>query len=151
MAEPIVSVVMPVLRPHAQHFRAAVESVLAQTLANLELVIVEDPSEIDGRELLSGIDDPRVRHIRNPERTSLVDQRNRALAECRAELVAMLDADDLAEPTRLATQRTFLDDHPDIGVLGSALTIIDDASQVLGSRTYPLSHEAIVAAMTRYN
>lgn len=151
MAEPAVSVLMPVLAPHASYFPAAVASVLAQTTEDLELVIVEDPSAIDGRELLRDLRDPRIRHVRNPERTSLVDQRNRALAEARAPFVAMLDADDLAEPHRLATQLAHLRAHPEIGVLGSALTIIDGNGERVGVRDYPCDHAAIVAAMARYN
>jgi glycosyltransferase involved in cell wall biosynthesis len=151
MAEPVVSVVMPVLNPHPVYFRAAVDSVLAQTLGELELVIVEDPSEVDGRELLAGLADTRVRHIRNPARTSLVDQRNRALAETRAGFVAMLDADDIAEPERMAKQLAYLRAHPDVGVLGSQLTIIDGDGRELGTRAYPLEHDAIVAAMCSYN
>jgi len=151
MADPTVSVLMPVLAPHSGYFPSAVRSVLAQSMPDLELVIVEDPSAIDGRELLRDFADPRIRHIRNTTRTSLVDQRNRALAEARGEFVAMLDADDLAEPRRLATQLEFLRAHPDIDVLGSALTIIDEHGARMGVRSYPLSHTEIITAMARFN
>jgi glycosyltransferase involved in cell wall biosynthesis len=153
MAEstPIVSVMMPVLGPHPVYFREAVKSVLSQTLRELELVIVEDPSESSARELLAGIDDPRVRLISNPTRTSLVDQRNRALAEARGEFVAMLDADDVARSDRLQFQLEFLRAHPHIGVLGSNLIIIDSTGAEIGTRNYPQDHDAIVAAMARYN
>jgi glycosyltransferase involved in cell wall biosynthesis len=151
MAEPTVSVLMPVLDPHPSYFRAAVRSVLAQTMGDLELIIVEDPSRSDGRDLLRELADPRIRHIRNTTRTSLVDQRNRALAEARGELVAMLDADDVAEPHRLATQLAFLHDHPEVSVLGSQLTIIDETGRRIGTRSYPQDHAAVVAAMARYN
>jgi glycosyltransferase involved in cell wall biosynthesis len=142
---------MPVLAPHPIYFRQAVDSILAQTLRELELVIVEDPSESSGAELLRDITDPRVRHIRNEARTSLVDQRNRALDESRADFIAMLDADDIAEPERLAKQLAFLRAHPDVGVLGSQLTIIDHAGAQIGARRYPTEHSDIVRAMARYN
>lgn len=140
---------MPVLNPHPVYFRDAVQSILAQDLADLELVIVEDPGETSAAELLPT--DPRIRHIRNPERTSLVDQRNRALAEARADFVAMLDADDIAEPNRMAAQLAFLRAHPEVGVVGSQLTIIGPESTRLGWRAYPTEHAEIVAAMSRYN
>jgi len=140
---------MPVLRPHPIYFRQAVESVLAQTLADLELVIVEDPSETSAAAFLPT--DSRIRHVANPERTSLVDQRNKALTEARGELVAMLDADDIAEPTRLEKQAAFLAEHPEVAIVGSQLTIIDPDGNVVGSRSYPTEHDSIVAAMTRYN
>jgi glycosyltransferase involved in cell wall biosynthesis len=148
---PRVSVMMPVLRPHRAYFRQAVESILQQTEKNLELIIVEDPSEISGAELLTGINDARLRHVQNPARTSLVDQRNRALELARADLVAMLDADDIAEPGRIAAQASYLDAHLDIGVLGSQLTIIDEQGSTLGTRAYPREHTYIVRAMARFN
>jgi glycosyltransferase involved in cell wall biosynthesis len=145
---PRVSVMMPVLAPHPVYFRQAVESVLAQTLEDLELVIVEDPSPSG---LRVDFDDPRVRHIRNPSRTSLVDQRNRALSEARAPIVAMLDADDIAEPTRLARQLEFMTEHAEVGLIGSQLAVIDHDGRSVGTRTYPLDHDDIVSAMSRYN
>jgi glycosyltransferase involved in cell wall biosynthesis len=146
---PSVSVLMPVLNPHPVYFREAVASILAQQLADIELVIVEDPGESSAAELLPA--DSRVRHIRNPARTSLVDQRNRALAEASADVVAMLDADDIAEPERMASQLEFLREHPDVGLVGSALTIIGPDGKRLGTRGYPTQHDEIVAAMSRYN
>jgi len=142
---------MPVLAPHPVYFRQAVDSILAQTLADLELIIVEDPSASSGAEILRGIDDPRLRHIRNDARTSLVDQRNQALAAAQADLIAMLDADDIAEPTRLQRQLEFLHAHADVGVVGSQLTIIDESGAQIGTRRYPTEHSDIVRAMARYN
>ena len=95
---PLVSVVMAVYRPHPVYFPEAVRSVLTQTVSNLELVIVEDPSPASGVDMLKGIDDPRVRHHVNSTRTCLVDQRNLCVAKARSDFVAILDADDVAEP-----------------------------------------------------
>jgi glycosyltransferase involved in cell wall biosynthesis len=148
---PKVSVLMPVLNPHPIFFRQAVQSVLDQTLRDFELVIVEDPSKVDGKLLLAGIVDPRVRHIQNPARTSLVDQRNRGLAEARADLLALLDADDIMQPDRLAKQVAYLEARPDIGILGSQLFIIDGDGQQVGLRSYPLEHDEIFHSMARYN
>jgi glycosyltransferase involved in cell wall biosynthesis len=142
---------MPVLDPHPVYFRQAVQSVLDQTFTDFELVIVEDPSKTDGKALLAGLDDPRIRHIQNPARTSLVDQRNRGLAETRADLIALLDADDIMQPERLAKQVEYLATHKDVGVLGSQLFIIDSDGAQVGLRAYPLSHDEIFAAMSRYN
>jgi glycosyltransferase involved in cell wall biosynthesis len=147
---PRISVMMPVLDPHPVYFPRAVASVLAQTAADLELIIVEDPSA-KRADRIAKLDDPRIRYIRNDARTSLVDQRNRALAEARADIVAMLDADDIAEPDRFAKQLAFLDAHPEVGLVGSQLTIIDASGEVIGTRSYPLEHADIVAAMCRYN
>ena len=149
MTMPKVSVVMPVLRPHRDYFPAAVESIRAQGFADWELIVVEAESEVPAAPLLP--DDARIRLLREPQPTSLVAQRNRGLREARAELVAMLDADDLALPERLAAQAAFLEAHPRTAVAGGQLEIIDGEGAPIGSRRYPLAHEDIVRAMRLYN
>lgn len=150
-ADPTVSVAMAVLAPDPRHFPAAVRSVLEQTHDGLELVIVEDPSERSAAEQLSDIDDPRLRLIRNPERTSLLEQRNRSVREGRADIVAILDADDIAHPDWLSTQVATLRDHPDVDVVGTPLRVVDDDGAFVGYRDYPRHHDAIVTALPRYN
>lgn len=148
---PVVSVVMPLLNPHPEYFLQAVRSILQQTHTNLELIILEDPSPRSGKEMLAGLDDSRIRHFINPSRTSLIAQRNRGLAEARAELVALQDADDISEPDRLQKQVAYLQEHPDVTVLGTQISIIDDAGRHQGFRAYPLKHDAILRAMPRYS
>jgi len=148
---PMVSVMMPVLAPQPVYFREAVSSLLSQTLTDIELIIVEDPSETSAEQVIAELADPRIRYFRNPKRTSLVDQRNQALSEARAEFVACLDADDVALPERLQKQLEYMTDRGNVDVLGSQLLIIDAGGADIGYRAYPTSHEAIVKAMCEYN
>src|SRR5262245_23347565 len=124
-AELPVSIIMTVLEPHPRYFPEAVASVLAQSYSPWELVIVEDPSASSAGELLRQFSDSRIHHVCNPERTSHVRQRNQSLKLARGELVATLDADDRCHPDRLARQVAFLRKHPEIGVVGTQLAIID--------------------------
>lgn len=152
MRTPLISVNMCVYRPHPVYFREAVQSILNQTFEDFELIIVEDPSELDGREMIRDLlGDSRIRYIYNDTRTGLIAQRNRALAESRAEWVAILDADDVAKPERLETQWLFIRNNPGVSVVGSWIEIINEKSQPVGFRTYPQQHEAIAQAMRRYN
>lgn len=148
---PRVSVVISVIDPHPVYFPEAVASILEQTLGDLELIIVEEPSVTACAPLLARFDDPRVRHDRHPTRTTLVQQRNRGIALARAELIALLDADDIAEPERLIQQADFMDRHPDIAVLGTQLRLIDEAGRDLGLRPYPTAPEDIQAALPLHN
>ncbi|MBI1248247.1 glycosyltransferase [bacterium] len=148
---PLVSVLMPVLNPNPRHFREALESILTQTYRNLQIVIVEDPSERDGREITRELQDDRITHIRNDQRTSLREQLNQGLNLATADLVARGDADDIWEPHRIATQVQRFQQDPDLVVLGSTLKIIDDDGNLLGYRDYPRDHEAIAQALRRYN
>ncbi|MDW8030145.1 MAG: glycosyltransferase family 2 protein, partial [Armatimonadota bacterium] len=138
--KPIVSVVMPAFNPHPVYFRQAVESILNQTFEDWEFVIVEDPSPRQAAEILKDYPDPRIRHFVNPKRTSLVQQRNRALEEACGKLIACQDADDISEPERLAKQVAFMESNPDVAVLGTPLTVIDGDGKVLGYRFYPCEH-----------
>lgn len=151
MTTPRVSVVVPVYDPHPVYFRQAIESVLGQTFTDFELIIVEDPSTVSGQTILAGLDDPRIRYLVNETRTSLPRQYNRGLSETRGRFVARFDADDICEPQRLQRQLDFLLAHPDVDVVGSCLTIIDEHATVVGRRRYPLDHDAIISAIRRFN
>jgi len=142
---------MPVYDPHPVYFRQAVDSILHQTLPDLELLIVEDPSPHPAAVLLADIHDPRIRHLLRPDKGTMVESLNWGLAEARAAWVARADADDICETDRLAKQLAYLRAHPDIDVLGAQLAVIDAADQVRGYRAYPLHHEAIARGLMRYN
>jgi glycosyltransferase involved in cell wall biosynthesis len=148
---PLISVLLPVLNPHPDYFRQAVASILTQTLGDFELLVVEDPAPRQAAPLLASYSDSRIRHIRNAARTGLVQQLNQGLAEARGELVARMDADDVAEPDRLLKQCELLRREPGVAVTGSQVRIIDELGRHRGYGPYPLTHEAILAAMPRFN
>ena len=148
-APPPLTVLMTVYRAHPIYFPEAVRSILAQTFTDFEFLIVEDPSDQPAAEWLAGLADPRIQHVRNPKRTSLVDQKNQGLRASRSEFVAYLDADDVAEPDRLHKQIAFLSDNPQVSVLGSQIAIMDHTGRSHGYRCFPLDHDSIVSALPR--
>jgi glycosyltransferase involved in cell wall biosynthesis len=141
---------MPVLDPHPVYFLQAVRSVLEQTLADFELIIVEDPSPTAAAGFLKDFADSRIRHVANPKRTSLVEQLNQGIGLARSDWIARMDADDIALPDRLEKQMAFLVEHPKVSVFGSQLAIMDDNGRPLGYRAYPRDHAAILRAMRRF-
>ena len=158
-AAPTVTVVMPVRNPDPRYFPAAVASVLNQTLVDFEFVIVEDADSrpsADHAEVrpvaedLSRFDDPRIRHVTNVG-TGIASARNRGLAEARADLVAMFDADDICRPERLERQCARLHEEPELTLLGTQLTILDEHDRERGMRRYPTEHEEILRRMPIYN
>jgi glycosyltransferase involved in cell wall biosynthesis len=102
----------------------AVESILAQTASDLELIVIDDGSTDRTPEVLGSMRDPRLR-VERQERTGLTRALNRAARLGRAPLFARLDADDVARPDRLARQRAFLDARPEVGLLGTAVREVD--------------------------
>lgn len=137
MSVPRVSVLMPV-RNGAQWLSAAIDSVLAQTLSQFELLVVDDGSADRTPEILAGyaVADARVRPIRQ-DALGLVAALNRGLADARAGLIARLDADDLALPERLARQVAAMDASPRLNLLGSWADIVDGEGKVTGRLTPP--------------
>jgi O-antigen/teichoic acid export membrane protein/glycosyltransferase involved in cell wall biosynthesis len=148
---PRVSVVLPAREADPALLGLALRSILDQDMTDLEVLLVEaGPVALAARVVLE-LGDDRVVHVHLPGARSLGEQLNEGLRRARADLVARMDADDVSHATRLGTQVRFLADHPDVDVVGCQLRIIDEAGAPCGRRTYPTSHEAILAAMPRYN
>ena len=118
-ALPLVSVLLAA-RDAERFLGIAVHSVLRQTLAELELIVVDDGSTDGTTELLAGVDDPRLVVLRNDEAQGLAASLNRALDRARGRYVARLDADDVAMPRRLGRQLAHLRARPAVGIVGSA-------------------------------
>jgi glycosyltransferase involved in cell wall biosynthesis len=131
-------------------FRATVESVLAQTFSDFELLVADDSASGDVEAQLASYGDARIRYAR-ANASSLGEALNAGLRLARAPLVARLDADDLCLPDRLQTQVEFLSAHADIAVVGSRIEVIDEHDAVIGRRLLPLHHEEIADALRRYN
>ena len=118
-ALPRVSVILPAY--NAEPFVAlAVSSILRQSLTDLELVAIDDGSTDATGRILAEIAsrDPRVRLTRRENR-GLTRSLEEALETSRSGYVAVMNADDVALPERLAKQAAFLDDHPAVAAVGS--------------------------------
>lgn len=128
---PEISIVIPVY--NRVHFIGdAVESILAQSVTDLELILVDDGSTDGSQARIAAYDDPRVRLIQNPRNLGIAATRNRGIAEAGAPYLAFLDSDDRALPRRLEKQMAFLDAHPDHAAVGSWIRWIDAAGASRG-------------------
>jgi len=146
---PVVSVVMPVYDAQA-YLGLALDSILAQTFSDFELIAVDDGSRDSSLAILErhAARDPRLRVIARPH-AGVVATRNVALAEARANWVAVMDADDVAHPERLARQVAHLRSHPEVLALGAGVEIIDPDGWPIRRLKVPLDHAAIDAALMR--
>lgn len=146
---PRVTVLMPVYNG-ARYVEQAVRSVLAQTFADLELVVIDDGSTDQSARIVESMEDSRIRFVRNGRNRGLTPTLNHGLALARGELVARQDADDLSEATRLERQVAFLDANPDVAVVGSWYRKIGEHGEPLGDRTLPSSDAAMRWALLSY-
>jgi glycosyltransferase involved in cell wall biosynthesis len=112
---PKVSVVIPSYNS-ARFVGEAIESVLAQTYVDLEIIVVDDGSTDDTHDVVARFTDPRVRYVYqdNRERSAA---RNTGIRAAQGEYVAFLDADDLWRAEKLARQVGLLDAHPEVGLV----------------------------------
>jgi glycosyltransferase involved in cell wall biosynthesis len=122
MQSPHVSVIIPTFN-RADLVTEAVDSILAQTWTDLEIVVIDDGSEDDTREILAPYTD-RIRYIRQENR-GLAGARNRGIEESRGRYLAFLDSDDLFEPELLEAVFETFERYPDAGAVFSAETEID--------------------------
>lgn len=112
---PKVTVVVPTFR-RAALLKETVDSILAQTYRDFELVIVDNMSEDGTEAYVTGLDDPRVRYFRNPNGGIIAVNRNFGIQNARGEYVALCDDDDLWLPEKLEKQVAVLDGCPDVAL-----------------------------------
>ena len=107
----LVSIIMPSYNT-GKFIRATIESVLAQTYSNWELILVDDCSTDDTDDIVKAyLSDQRIRYIKNETNSGAAVSRNRALREAKGKWIAFLDSDDLWEPTKLEKQIAFMENH----------------------------------------
>jgi glycosyltransferase involved in cell wall biosynthesis len=133
---PLVTVLLAV-HDGETYLRTALASVLGQTVAELEVVVVDDASRDRTAEILQGVADARLRVVRNDEQLGLATSLNRGLSEARGTYIARLDADDVALPDRLERQLARIRSAPSIAVVGSAAMELDDTGRVGALHTMP--------------
>ena len=139
-----LSVVMAVYN-QAETLNPAVKSILEQSFADFELVIVDDYSSDETSGILQDWrqKDKRVKVITNSRHLGLTKSLNLGLKPVKTRLIARMDADDIALPERLKRQRDYLLSHPKIGLLGTAVRLIDEAGKPLRVKQLPSSQEKI--------
>lgn len=103
----LVSIIMPSYNT-AQYIAESIQSVLKQTYANWELIIVDDCSTDNTDEIVTSIEDKRIRYFKNEKNSGAAVSRNKALREARGRWIAFLDSDDLWYPEKLEKQIRFM-------------------------------------------
>lgn len=129
MMTPTVSVIMPVYNT-AKYVEAAIDSVLAQTFTDFELLIIDDEGTDNSIDLCRAYDDRRIRIISQRNR-GLAGARNTGIRHAAGEFIALLDSDDIWEPSKLEEHVAHLRAKPDVGVSYAASSMIDDDGDFL--------------------
>lgn len=128
---PVVSVILPVYNGE-RFLKEAVDSILVQTFTDFELIIVDDCS-MDSTSLILteyATRDTRIRVMRQSRNMGIVEALNTGSHAATGQYIARMDVDDISLPERFERQVEYLNSHPDVGVLGTGVQLID----VLGKK-----------------
>jgi len=141
---PLVSVMLPVYNG-ATTLSVAIRSIVWQTLPNWELVLLDDGSSDASTAVAAQFADPRIRIIADGRRKGLAGRLNEAIDLARGRYLARMDQDDVAFPERLANQVAFLEENPEVDLLGTRAIAFRGDGQAIGLMPFRARHEAICA------
>jgi glycosyltransferase involved in cell wall biosynthesis len=144
-ADPLVSVCVPSYRG-ASHIAATIDSVLAQSFSDFELVIVDDDSPDETAQVVARYLDPRIRFLRNERNLGAEKNWNRCLQLARGRYFKLLPQDDLLAPDCLARQVDVLaaDRKHALALVFCARTVIDVNGRAIMTRGYPSRRGGII-------
>ncbi|MBD2795678.1 glycosyltransferase [Xenorhabdus sp. 18] len=140
---PRLSVLMSVYNGE-NYLEESINSILLQTFEDYEFIIIDDGSTDFTSSILSSYakKDMRIKVITNENNIGLIHSLNKGLHIASSNLVARMDADDIAIPDRLKIQMDFMQAHPDVAVCGGFTTYLENPSK---GDVHAISHEGIVA------
>ena len=121
---PRVTVLMPVFNGE-RYLREAIDSILAQTFRDFELLIIDDGSTDGSEKIILSLHDARIRYISNGTNRGLTATLNRGIKAARGEYIARMDCDDISLPERLAQQIAHLDSNPACAMVAAKAILID--------------------------
>jgi glycosyltransferase involved in cell wall biosynthesis len=130
---PKVSVLLPVYNA-GPFLRQAIDSILNQSFADFELIIIDDGSTDNSGETIATYTDQRIKAF-HQENQGLMATLNRGLGLTQGEYIARMDQDDISFPERFQKQVAFLDTHPDHAIVGTTYAYVDPQNQLIG--VYP--------------
>ena len=116
---------MPVFNAE-KYILKAVQSILSQTEKDFELILIDDCGTDKSVEIVSKLEDSRIRILKNNENRGIAWCRNRGIREAKGEYIALMDDDDLAPSYRLKIEKDFLDINSNVDVVGGNMIIIDE-------------------------
>lgn len=114
---PLVTVVMPAFNA-SSHISHAINSILSQTFADFELLVIDDGSTDGTASIVRSYTDRRIRLVSHERNRGLSAARNIGLGHAAGEFIAWLDADDWSQPDRLGWQVSVMRRNPDVGICG---------------------------------
>ena len=140
--KPLVSIGMAIFNCEST-LGAAIRSILNQTYWNWELILIDDGSQDQTLLVAESFKDSRIRLVADGLHMHLASRLNQAIAMSKGKYFARMDGDDIAYPERLQIQVDYLENHPDIDLIGTKMILFGREGQAIGSTTVKQSHSEI--------
>lgn len=115
----LVSVVLPAYNAEL-YLKEAIDSVLAQTFTDFELIILNDGSTDQTESIILSYDDPRIVYVKNEQNLGLIGTLNKGMALAKGKYIARMDADDICFPERFKKQVDFLEKNIEYVICGTS-------------------------------
>jgi succinoglycan biosynthesis protein ExoO len=147
MSSPLISVVIPCYNA-SRFLRTAIESVLDQSLENVEIIVVDDASTDDSVAVVTSVPDSRIRLLRNETNLGAARSRNRALDAAEGEWIALLDADDWFMDSRLEQLLNAAQNH-DADLVADDIYMIPQGTRVDLKRGLQENHRGYARPLGR--
>ena len=132
---PSVSVLMPVYNA-ATYLNQAIDSILNQIYTDFEFVIINDGSADLSEQIILSYSDERIKYYKNEQNEGLIKTLNKGIGLCRGKYIARMDADDISALDRLKKQVDFLEQNPDMAMVGSDATRVNENGKYLRTKIY---------------
>lgn len=126
---PFISIIMLVYNTD-KYLQDSINSILAQSYSNFELIIANDGSTDNSKEIILSYRDNRIRYIENQSNQGIVKTRNECIKRAGGKYIAVLDSDDLSLKNRLELQVNFLEKHLEYGMCGTFYKVIDASGHI---------------------
>jgi len=148
----LISVLMPAYDA-GNFIGEAIESILAQSYNNFELIIIDDASKDNTWEIMCKYvkKDKRIKAHRNKKRLGISLNRNKLLTLSKGSYVAWQDADDVSINTRLEKQLNELKNNPKLGIIGGYLELFNEDGSRICIRKYPKENKELVKKIFFYS
>jgi glycosyltransferase involved in cell wall biosynthesis len=143
--EPLVSVIMPVYNG-GFFMGQAIESILKQTYKNFEILIIDDASTDNTWQIMKNykkLFPKKIKIFRLKKNIGAFGAMNLVIKKAKGEFIAPMDSDDLSHRQRLEKQVDFLQENPEVIVLGTQAWVIDENNEVIGKKNYPCNNKEI--------
>lgn len=129
MLNPLVSVIMCAYNTKSEYLEESIKSILTQTYNNIELIIIDDFSDVPVN--VDSYNDKRIIVLRNNRNLGAGMSRNKAISASKGKYIIIMDSDDISLPNRIETQVKFMEEHLDTGIAGSWFKFFGEKNHIV--------------------